>query len=153
SCQASSATSSRWRMIRSAGDCSTFPSSRGRRRSQISACPTCCCRATTPRFGDGGNGKRWHERWSAVRTYWPGRLWTKKRNRYCRNCGNYSTAGLQEAVMGAIELVEKSQLAERPAMKSGDTVKVHVKVREGDKERIQIFEGVVIGVHRGGTRA
>ena len=44
--------------------------------------------------------------------------------------------------MGAIELVEKSQLAERPAMKAGDTVKVHVKVREGDKERIQIFEGV-----------
>jgi large subunit ribosomal protein L19 len=55
--------------------------------------------------------------------------------------------------MGAIELVEKSQLTERPAMKSGDTVRVHVKVREGDKERIQIFEGVVIGVHRGGARA
>ena len=55
--------------------------------------------------------------------------------------------------MGAMERVEKSQLAERPAMKSGDTVKVHVKVREGDKERIQVFEGVVIGMHRGGTRA
>jgi large subunit ribosomal protein L19 len=55
--------------------------------------------------------------------------------------------------MGAIELVEKSQLATRPAMKSGDTVRVHLKVREGDKERIQIFEGVVIGQHRGGTRA
>ena len=55
--------------------------------------------------------------------------------------------------MGAIELVEKSQLTERPAMKSGDTVRVHVKVREGDKERIQIFEGIVIGLHRGGTRA
>jgi len=55
--------------------------------------------------------------------------------------------------MGAIELIEKSQMAERPAMKAGDTVRVHVKVREGDKERIQIFEGVVIGMHRGGTRA
>src|SRR6266576_2263083 len=55
--------------------------------------------------------------------------------------------------MSAIEMVEKSQLADRPAMKSGDTVKVHVKVREGDKERIQVFEGVVIGMHRGGTRA
>ena len=55
--------------------------------------------------------------------------------------------------MGAIEQVEKSQLATRPAMKSGDTVRVHVKVREGDKERIQVFEGVVIGQHRGGTRA
>jgi large subunit ribosomal protein L19 len=55
--------------------------------------------------------------------------------------------------MGAIELVEKTQVAERPAMKSGDTVRVHVRVREGDKERIQVFEGVVIGQHRGGTRA
>jgi large subunit ribosomal protein L19 len=55
--------------------------------------------------------------------------------------------------MSAIELVEQSQLAERPAMKAGDTVRVHVKVREGDKERIQVFEGIIIGVHRGGTRA
>ena len=55
--------------------------------------------------------------------------------------------------MGAMELIENTQLAERPAMKSGDTVKVHVRVREGDKERIQVFEGVVIGQHRGGTRA
>ncbi|MGE0591450.1 MAG: 50S ribosomal protein L19 [Vicinamibacterales bacterium] len=55
--------------------------------------------------------------------------------------------------MNAIELVEKAQTIERPEMKSGDTVKVHVKVREGDKERIQIFEGIVIGLHRGGTRA
>ena len=55
--------------------------------------------------------------------------------------------------MGAIELVEKGQLADRPAMKSGDTVRVHLKVREGDKERIQIFEGIIIGLHRGGARA
>ncbi len=55
--------------------------------------------------------------------------------------------------MSAIELVEKPQITERPDMKSGDTVRVHVKVREGDKERIQIFEGIVIGLHRGGTRA
>jgi len=55
--------------------------------------------------------------------------------------------------MTAIELVEQSQLKKRPDMKAGDTVKVHVKVREGDKERIQIFEGIVIGMHRGGARA
>ena len=55
--------------------------------------------------------------------------------------------------MSAIELAEKSQLTEKPDMKSGDTVRVHVKVREGDKERIQIFEGIVIGLHRGGLRA
>ena len=55
--------------------------------------------------------------------------------------------------MGAMELVEQGQLTDKPAMKSGDTVKVHVKVREGDKEHIQIFEGLVIGLHRGGSRA
>jgi large subunit ribosomal protein L19 len=51
------------------------------------------------------------------------------------------------------DVVEKALLVERPAMKSGDTVRVHVKVREGDKERIQVFEGMVIGMHRGGIRA
>src|SRR6266496_4451711 len=55
--------------------------------------------------------------------------------------------------MGAIDVVEKSQMTDRPSMRSGDTVRVHVRVREGDKERIQIFEGVVIGLHRGGTRS
>lgn len=55
--------------------------------------------------------------------------------------------------MKAIETVERPHLTERPAMRSGDTVRVHVKVREGDKERIQVFEGMVIGMHRGGARA
>src|SRR5437764_392521 len=34
-----------------------------------------------------------------------------------------------------------------PSVESGDTVRVHVKVVEGGKERIQVFEGVVIGMH------
>ena len=55
--------------------------------------------------------------------------------------------------MGVIETVERAQMTERPPMKAGDTVRVHVKVREGDKERIQVFEGIVIGMHRGGSRA
>ncbi|HXE81493.1 MAG TPA: 50S ribosomal protein L19 [Vicinamibacterales bacterium] len=55
--------------------------------------------------------------------------------------------------MKAIESIERTQLKERPQIKSGDTVRVHVKVREGDKERIQIFEGIVIGLRRGGARA
>ncbi|MGE3191557.1 MAG: 50S ribosomal protein L19 [Vicinamibacterales bacterium] len=55
--------------------------------------------------------------------------------------------------MGAMDLVEKGQLTERPRMQPGDTVKVHVRVREGDKERIQVFEGVVINIRRGGVRA
>src|SRR5512134_2499618 len=55
--------------------------------------------------------------------------------------------------MKAIETVEQPHLTSRPDMRPGDTVRVHVKVREGDKERIQIFEGTVIGQHRGGPRA
>ena len=55
--------------------------------------------------------------------------------------------------MIAVESVERTQLTTRPAIKPGDTVRVHVKVREGDKERIQVFEGMVIGMHRGGARA
>ena len=55
--------------------------------------------------------------------------------------------------MSAIDVVERGQLTERPRMKSGDTVRVHVKIKEGDKERVQVFEGTVIGQHRGGLRA
>ena len=55
--------------------------------------------------------------------------------------------------MKAIEAIERTQLQDRPEMRSGDTVRVHVKVIEGEKERIQAFEGIVIGQHRGGSRA
>lgn len=55
--------------------------------------------------------------------------------------------------MNAIDKLEQTQLIERPTMRPGDTVRVHVKVREGEKERIQVFEGLVIGQHRGGSRA
>ena len=55
--------------------------------------------------------------------------------------------------MKAIEALERTQLRERPVIGPGDTVRVHVKVREGEKERIQVFEGLVIAQHRGGARA
>jgi large subunit ribosomal protein L19 len=55
--------------------------------------------------------------------------------------------------MKAIEAIERTQLQDRPEMRSGDTVRVHVRVVEGEKERIQAFEGIVIGQHRGGSRA
>jgi len=55
--------------------------------------------------------------------------------------------------MTAMEMVGKAQLVERPRMQPGDTVRVHVRVKEGDKERIQVFEGVVINLRRGGIRA
>jgi len=55
--------------------------------------------------------------------------------------------------MNVIQEIESAQVTERPAMRPGDTVRVHVKVREGEKERVQVFEGLVIGQHRGGARA
>jgi len=40
-----------------------------------------------------------------------------------------------------------------PVLKPGDTVSVHVKIKEGDKERIQEFRGTVIRVRKGGSQA
>jgi large subunit ribosomal protein L19 len=55
--------------------------------------------------------------------------------------------------MNAIENLEKEHLRmDIPDFKPGDTVKVNFKIQEGDKERIQIFEGVVIRRRRGNTR-
>ncbi len=55
--------------------------------------------------------------------------------------------------MDVVQMLEEKQTIARPAMQAGDTVKVHVRVKEGDKERVQIFEGIVIAMRRGGTRA
>ena len=52
-----------------------------------------------------------------------------------------------------IDAIEKSQLRDRPAFRVGDTVNVHFRIREGDKERIQVFKGVVIRKTRGGAGA
>ena len=53
--------------------------------------------------------------------------------------------------MDLIKELNKEQLArELPEVKVGDTVRVHVKVKEGSRERIQIFEGTVIAKKHGG---
>src|SRR4030065_2548789 len=54
--------------------------------------------------------------------------------------------------MNMIESIERGYMKEFPAFNVGDTVKVSVKVVEGDKERLQLFEGVVIARRGGGTR-
>ncbi|HTH38215.1 MAG TPA: 50S ribosomal protein L19 [Pyrinomonadaceae bacterium] len=55
--------------------------------------------------------------------------------------------------MNRLDLVENTQLKENiPAFQSGDTVKVHVRIKEGNKERLQIFEGIVIARKHGGVR-
>ena len=52
--------------------------------------------------------------------------------------------------MDLIKELTKSQIKEVPVINVGDTVKVHVKVKEGARERIQIFEGIVIAKKHGG---
>ena len=55
--------------------------------------------------------------------------------------------------MNIISVLEQEQLRnDIPDFRPGDTVKVHVKVVEGNRERVQIFEGVVIGRQNGGVR-
>lgn len=56
--------------------------------------------------------------------------------------------------MDTIEMVEKEQMrVDIPDFKPGDTIKVHAKIKEGDKERIQIFQGAVIRKRKGNTGA
>ena len=47
------------------------------------------------------------------------------------------------------KLLAKSQRTDIPAFRPGDTIRVHVKIKEGDKERVQAFEGVVIKRDKG----
>ena len=51
------------------------------------------------------------------------------------------------------EIESSYRRTDLPELRAGDSVRVHTLIKEGDKERVQIFEGVVIGQHRGGSRA
>ncbi len=56
--------------------------------------------------------------------------------------------------MNIIEMLEKEQMrADIPNFVPGDTVKVYARIREGEKERIQLFQGVVIRKRKGTTGA
>lgn len=61
--------------------------------------------------------------------------------------------------MNLLEQIESETLAERKArrpnvdVRPGDTVRVHVRIKEGDKSRVQVFEGTVIRIRNGGPRA
>ena len=55
--------------------------------------------------------------------------------------------------MTIIDQIEQSQLRTNiPDFQPGDTVRVHVRIKEGDKERLQAFEGVCIARKHGGIR-
>jgi len=56
--------------------------------------------------------------------------------------------------MNPMEMVEREQSrTDLPDFRVGDTIKVHVKIVEGEKERVQLFEGVVIRKKKGGIRS
>jgi large subunit ribosomal protein L19 len=56
--------------------------------------------------------------------------------------------------MEVIKQLEREQMRmDLPDFIAGDTVRVHVKIKEGDKERIQVFQGVVISKRKGGINA
>lgn len=56
--------------------------------------------------------------------------------------------------MDILDAVEHDQMkTDIPDFKPGDTVKVHVKLVEGDRRRIQVFEGVVISLRKGKARS
>ncbi len=53
-----------------------------------------------------------------------------------------------------IDKIEKAEIrTDHPAVRSGDTVRVHFRIKEGEKERTQAFEGVCIALSRGGNRS
>jgi large subunit ribosomal protein L19 len=57
-------------------------------------------------------------------------------------------------MMEKIEQLEKEQMRlDHPDFGPGDNVKVHVKIKEGEKERIQVFQGVVISKRKGNSNA
>ncbi len=54
--------------------------------------------------------------------------------------------------MDFVKLIEQREIkGTPPAFRVGDSVKVHVKVKEGEKDRIQVFQGMVIAMKGGGT--
>ena len=55
--------------------------------------------------------------------------------------------------MNLIDRIEAGELKKEPsAVRIGDTVRAHIRIVEGEKERVQVFEGVVIRLHGGGSR-
>src|SRR5271155_1440530 len=55
---------------------------------------------------------------------------------------------MQNAVM--TKVLNKNKLAKHPEFRPGDTIRVHVKIKEGEKERLQAFEGTVIAKNNTG---
>jgi large subunit ribosomal protein L19 len=69
--------------------------------------------------------------------------------RLCYTAPDFPVTGDDEG-LDLIAAIEREQLRERPAFGPGDTVRVHGLISEGGRERVQVFEGVVIARRGGG---
>src|SRR5256886_390926 len=108
-------------------------SKRSRARCSTTRGRRSCCQATTRESASGASSRRR----SATR----------------RALSGTDINPLGDIEMNVIQQLEKEQQkAKVPALRAGDTVKVHAKVVEGTRERIQVFEGIVIRVTGGGLR-
>ena len=54
---------------------------------------------------------------------------------------------MQNALLS--KYIDKNKRTDTPEFRPGDTIRVHVKIKEGDKERLQAFEGLVIAINKG----
>src|SRR4030081_657541 len=120
--------------------CWSIRTTHGPPSSRATRFPKCCSQATTPRSIDGAGHRLLSARavvvliWSTIS---PGR----------------SGVLSLYAVSNVIDLLDaEAQRKNLPTLIPGDSVKVHAKVVEGTRERIQIFEGIVIGCRGSGTK-
>ena len=107
----------------------------------IGRCPRCSCRGITGKLNGGAARRR-----PRTRARRPDLL-----REWRRRAGLVEGKG--RGPMNAVEMIEKAQTLSGRRCRPATPFKVHVRVKEGDKERIQIFEGIVINLRRGGTRA
>lgn len=90
--------------------------------------------------GHHENIKKWREEQSLKNTL-------QKKTKFIKKKGGYS-------IMDIIKSIEHEQLKDKiPDLKVGDTVRVHQKIKEGNRERIQVFEGIIIKKQGGGLNA
>src|SRR2546426_3454153 len=125
----------------STGTSSSTRTTHGRRSSKGFPSPRCFARVTTRRSSAGAAPRRPNGPAVVARTC--------STTRGSRGSGVISLY----AVSNVINLLEaESQRKNVPTLIPGDTVKVHAKVVEGTRERIQIFEGIVIGCRGSGAK-
>jgi large subunit ribosomal protein L19 len=65
----------------------------------------------------------------------------------------WDVSPLADKQMNRLDSIEQTQLKDNiPSFQTGDTLKVHVRIKEGNKERLQVFEGICIARKHGGAR-